>query len=162
MAIKILFNDPFERAFYLVHHLSESLIRCEDKMHKKTGLRTRQFGVLRAIKSLQDPITPTAVAEWLSRETGSITLMVDRMEKENLVSRVWDLDDRRSLRLSITEKGKKIFRQGRRHQRALSMEILSCLSPNELQELIRLMDKVLEKTYEIRKLKTKVKEIRVK
>lgn len=161
MPIKLTVNDPARRAAYTFHQVHESLNKLEDKMHRNLGITTQQFGVLAAIKSILPPATPTAIAEWLDRNTNSVTLILDRMEKDGLVSRIRDLDDRRSLRLEIKEKGIKSFGEGIERHRELYKELMSCLSQDEIQELVRLIDKVLEKTFEMRQLKEEVKEVEV-
>lgn len=162
MPVKLIAEDPARRVAYTLHQVHESLTKLEDRMHKKAGVTTQQFGVLAALKAIPLPVTPAAVSGWLDRNANSITLMIDRMEKQGFVSRVRDLDDRRSLRLKLEEKGEEAFRRGAGSHRELYKEIMSCLNPDELQELSRLMDKVLEKTFEMRQLKESVKEVRVK
>lgn len=157
MPVKLIVDDPARRASYTFHQVHESLVKLEDKMHRNLGITTQQFGVLAAIKSIPPPATPTAIAEWLDRNTNSVTLILDRMEKDDLISRVRDLDDRRSLRLEIREKGSKAFTEGVKCHRELYKELMSCLRPDELPELIRLMDKVLDKTFEMRQLKEEVR-----
>ena len=106
MPVKLIVDDLNRRPIYTLHQIHQSLAKLEDKMHRNLGITTQQFGVLAAIKSILPPATPTAIAEWLDRNTNSVTLILDRMEKDGLVSRIRDLDDRRSLRLEIKEKGK--------------------------------------------------------
>ena len=161
MPVKLRVDDPNRRPIYTLHQVHESLTKLEDKMYKKFGITTQQFGVLAAIKSIPPPITPTAIAKWLDRNTNSVTLMIDRMEKNGLVSRIRDLDDRRSLRLKLDKKGEEAFREGFERHRRLYKEIMSCLNLDELQEFCELMDKVLEKTFEMRHLKEGVKEVKV-
>ena len=161
MPVKLIVDDPNRRPIYTLHQLHQSLAKLEDKMHREVGITTQKFGVLSALKTLRHPITPTVIANWMDRNTNSITLMIDRMEKDGLVSRVRDLDDRRSLRLRLEKKGGKAFRQGIERHRELYKEAMSCLEKDELQELSRILDKVLEKTFEMRQLKESVKEEKV-
>lgn len=160
MAVKLFFDKPTERAVYLVHALEQSLEKYENQVNRKSGFRTRQIGMLTAIKSLPDPVTPTNIAEWLNRETNSITLMIDRMEKQDLLRRVWDLSDRRSLRVVLTKKGEEKFAHGNKSQKTMCKKVLSCLSTKELAEFNRLAEKILDKTFELRKIETK--ELKVK
>lgn len=162
MPVKLTCDDLDRRAVYTFHHLHLSITKLEDKMHRKFGITTKKFIVLSTIKSIIRQVTPTVIAEWLDRNTNSITLIIDRMEKDDLVSRVRDLNDRRSLRIKIEEKGEEVFRRVVVHNHALYKEIMSCLNKHELQELIRLMDKVLEKTFEMRQLRETTKEVRIK
>jgi DNA-binding MarR family transcriptional regulator len=53
------------------------------------------------------PVTVTDVAHWLDRKTNVISMLIDRMVKDGLVTRVQDMSNRRSLRLKITPKGEQ-------------------------------------------------------
>ena len=161
MPVKLSFNDPMREAALLLHQAVFSIDKCEDKLFREVEVSPKQYSALAAIKHLQDPVTPTDVANWLDRNTNSITLMIDRLEREGLVTRARDLKDRRSLRISITEKGLEAFRRGSKPRRELPREIMSCLNPEELQELNRLLSKVLDKTYEVRNVKEKVQEVSI-
>jgi DNA-binding MarR family transcriptional regulator len=162
MPVKIIVDDPVRRPIYILHQVNESLKKLEDKMHREVGITTQKFGVLSALNTLHHPVTPTVIANLMDRNTNTITLMIDRMEKDGLVSRIRDLDDRRSLRLKLEKKGEKAFGQGIERHRVLYKEIMSCLNKDELQELSRLLDKILAKTFEMRQLKESVKEVKVK
>ncbi len=117
-------------------------------MFAKVGITTQQHAVLIAIKYINDPVTPTDVANWLDRNTNAITLIVDRMEKYGLVKRVRNLRDRRSLRLVMTRKGGKLLKQATVPAWELVQELLSCLSEEELKTFNRIMGKVREKAFQ--------------
>lgn len=82
----------------------------------------------------------------LSDEIGvtlsNITGMIDRLEKEGLVRRGADPDDRRIIRIQLTAKGndiaKRIFNRKRKN---LTM-ILSKLSDSDKINLLKIMEKV--------------------
>jgi DNA-binding MarR family transcriptional regulator len=52
-------------------------------------------------------IMPTILGKCLDLQKGSLTSMIDALEKEGLVCRKGDPDDRRKTLLSLTEKGKE-------------------------------------------------------
>jgi DNA-binding MarR family transcriptional regulator len=51
-------------------------------------------------------MTPKALAESLELTTGSVTALVDRLERSGLVERTPHPHDRRSLQLELTEEGR--------------------------------------------------------
>ncbi|MDB6169091.1 MAG: mhqR [Verrucomicrobia bacterium] len=64
-----------------------------------------QFGVLEALLH-RGPLYQTELADKLLKSGGNLTLIVDNLEKAGLVSRERDEDDRRFIRVSLTEKGR--------------------------------------------------------
>ena len=158
MPVKIKIDDPVKEASLLLHQVAFSIDKIEDKSFRRVGISPSQYSVIAAIRHIKDPVTPTNVANWLDRNTNSITLMIDRLEREGLVTRSRDLNDRRSLRLSLTEKGMDAFKRGAKPRAEIPQEAMSCLSPGEVQELNRSVSKILEKTYEMRNLQGKVTE----
>jgi len=113
------------RVWLLLHQTNNLVLKCEDRVFGKHGLGTEQHAVLLAIKYIDDPVTPTDVAQWLDRNTNSISLIVERMVKAGLVRRIRDLRDRRSVRLVITSNGKEILDKATVAGWELVQEILS-------------------------------------
>lgn len=148
MPVKFAFEESRLMTWLLCHQTFNLVSKCEDVMFAKVGITTQQHAVLMSIKYINDPVTPTDVARWLDRNTNAITLIIDRMEKDDLVKRVRDLRDRRSLRLVITQKGKELLEQATVPSWELVQEILSCLSEEELKTFNRIMGKVREKAFQ--------------
>ncbi len=161
MPVKFAFGNPILGAWALYRQTYNSITRCEEALFAKLGLTPQQYMVLLAIKYIHGPVTPTDVANWLDRNTNSITLIVDRMEKDGLVTRVRDLPDRRALRLVITPKGKEAFDRATGPGWELIQEIMSCFSEEELKTFIRLLGKMRGKTFEYLNIR-EVEEVQAK
>jgi MarR family transcriptional regulator, 2-MHQ and catechol-resistance regulon repressor len=140
--VKFRFNNQRLVAWILLHQTLNSVIKCEDKVYAKTGLTTQQHAILMAIKNASAPATPTQIADWVDRNLNSITLIVDRMEKNGFVKRVRDIQDRRSIRLSITEKGELYLKNSAQGGWDLIQEVLDVLSDEEIETLKGLLEKV--------------------
>jgi len=87
------------------------------------------------------------VADWLDRNPNSISMIINRMEKGGLVERIMGLQDRRAVRLVLTEEGKELLDQANVLGWELMQEILSCLSKEELQAHIRGLERVRESAF---------------
>jgi DNA-binding MarR family transcriptional regulator len=57
---------------------------------------------------LTDGVTPHAIASRLSLTTGSVTALLDRLQNANLVERLANPDDRRSLLIVNTPEGARL------------------------------------------------------
>lgn len=73
-------------------------------LQKKSGLTTSQLLVLEAIQKLGAP-TPKAIAQEVVLSQGTVTSIVDRLEKKGLVMRSKSATDKRSVEISLSEQG---------------------------------------------------------
>jgi len=71
------------------------------------------------------------------------------------------LKDRRSLRISITQRGKTMLKKSAKSTQDLAEKIISALSDQELSTFTTLMVKIQKKSYEHRNIANLVKEIRL-
>lgn len=156
MPVRIFLNEPIEDTWLTLHQTYDSIEKCKDDAFSVVSLPYQQFVVIGAIKHIGDTATPTGIANWLDRNRNSITLIIDRMEKDGLVKRVRDLKDRRRLRLVITAKGEEKRKQALKPAREISEKLLSVLSPEELTTFTILLRKVREATFEYRNVKDQV------
>ena len=66
-----------------------------------------QYGVLSCLWG-KSHATPKQIAETLCLETSTISGVLDRMQKKDLIDRVINKEDRREVQVIITEKGKSL------------------------------------------------------
>lgn len=88
--------------------------------------------------------TPSQIAELLMRDRPATGRMLDKMEKEGLISKEKCGDDLRSVRLFITPKGKKIADEIRAIIQAQEDEFYDFIPADERQELLRLLRSAYE------------------
>jgi MarR family 2-MHQ and catechol resistance regulon transcriptional repressor len=72
------------------------------------GLTNSQFGVLETLYHL-GTLCQGDLSAKLLRSTGNITLVIDNLEKRNLVSRERDKEDRRMVFIHLTPEGKDLI-----------------------------------------------------
>ena len=92
------------RLWLLLPRVGDALALCQDLVFSKYGITTEQWRVLSCIKS-RGPLRPTDLASMLERAPNSVTMLVDRMVKARLVRRTRDRKDRRTVFVSMTDKG---------------------------------------------------------
>jgi DNA-binding MarR family transcriptional regulator len=148
MPVDFSFNNPYLKTWLLLHQTYNLVLRSEDNAFAKVGISTQQHSALMAIRYMQTPVTPTDVANWLDRNPNGISMLIDRMVKDGLVSRIRDLRDRRSVRLEITEKGNEILDHATFIGWQLIEKILSAVQEEELSLLTDLLEKVRKKAFE--------------
>ncbi|MFC1945881.1 MarR family winged helix-turn-helix transcriptional regulator [Chloroflexota bacterium] len=156
MPVEVIIKEPIVNAWWLFHETHDSVVKCEENLFLKTELPRQQFLVISAIKMCQGPATAAAIANLLDRHPNSMTLIINRMEKDGLIKRVKDLKDRRAIRLVITPRGEEIFTRVSEPARNLPERIFSVLSKKEIIALIRLIRKIREHSFELREVEDKV------
>ena len=108
--VKKLINDNqlalstlvvFTRAEHVIH-------KKELETVKKSGLTPAQFGVLEALYNKGD-LRICELIEKILTTSGNITVVIKNLEKDELVKRNPDPQDKRSCIISLTEKGKQVI-----------------------------------------------------
>jgi DNA-binding MarR family transcriptional regulator len=109
------------------------------------GLNRTSWDVLASLRRVGAPYrrSPTELYRALMRTSGGMTHLVDRLEREGLVERVADPDDRRGLLVGLTRRGRTLVgRVGPSHLET-ERRLLAALSEQEQAELARLLRKLL-------------------
>lgn len=122
------------RAFYTVAQLSSDDIRTY-------GLTQPQFGVLESLGHL-GPMCSGSISKKQLVSGGNMTVVVDNLEKEGLVDRVPDPEDRRQIFIRLTKKGEELFKETFLKHAEYMTDIFSVLSEEEQLELAELLKKL--------------------
>lgn len=104
-------------------------------------LTQSQFGVLEALHHL-GPMCPGEISSKLLRSGGNITLVIDNLEKLGLVRRQRDAEDRRLVRVSLTDEGQALISRIFPAQARAITEEMSPLTPEEQRHLGALCKKL--------------------
>jgi len=102
---------PAEKSKYLALNTYTKLMRAAEsvtsRVHRvlaEPKLTISQFGVLEALYH-KGPLCQRDIAAKILKSTGNITLVIDNLEKQNLVRRERDNEDRRYLTIHLTAAG---------------------------------------------------------
>ena len=136
----VLALDTFIKFTRASNALQSRLFQCEII----EDLTQSQFGVLETLYHL-GPLCQGEVSSKLLTSTGNMTLVLDNLEKRDLVRRVREQSDRRTVRIYLTDKGKELIE---RIFPAIASEItkeFGVLSVEEQETLGRLCRKLGKK-----------------
>ncbi len=89
-----------EQVYRHLEHLYEELIH-------PLGINMLEWYALRALYE-QDGLTASHLAALVCRHPSSMTALLDRMERKGLLRREVDSDDRRSVRIYLTDAGRAL------------------------------------------------------
>lgn len=105
------------------------------------SLTLTQFGVLETLYHL-GPLCQGELSQKLLKSTGNMTLVIDNLEKHNLVRRVRSTEDRRMVRIELTDAGRELISRVFPEQLKAIVASMSVLSYEEQAELGRLLRKL--------------------
>ena len=128
---------------HLMGKLHRSLRRNYDRQLKNFGLTPCQFDVLLSLWG-EDGIVLSELGRRVSRDSPTITGVVDRMEKKMLVKRTRDERDRRVVKVVLTPKGKNMQEKLSTTKKRTMEKITTNLSLQEINQLGTLLDKMMK------------------
>jgi len=100
-----------------------------------------QLNVLELILEAET-LKPSDLIQHLSTSPAAITTLLDRMERNELIIRTRDEQDRRVVWINVSEKGKQETERGRLIRSSLISESLDKISEHNQQLLVYLLGKV--------------------
>ena len=107
-----------------------------------SGLSLAKLGALRHLAEANEPLPLGQLAERIACVKSNVTQLVDRLEADELVRRVPDPSDRRSVRAEITDEGRNRYEQGLQALETAENEVISELAFEDREELHRLLDRL--------------------
>ena len=100
-------------------------------------------GVLAVVEGAGEPLEPTVIAERLVVTTGSMTSLLDNLEKRGLIRRLPHPDDRRKILVDITAPAQAIVDELLPTLHAREREVVgAALTATEQRTLLRLLAKL--------------------
>ncbi len=115
-----------------------------DKMHRHLldyRLSTSQFGVIEALYHL-GPLCQKDIGDKILKTSGNITLVIDNLEKRKLVKRKKDSNDRRRMKVKLTESGYELIEKIFPDHSKIAHKVFSVLEPEEQNSLSLLLKKL--------------------
>jgi DNA-binding MarR family transcriptional regulator len=113
-----------------------------ERLFREHGLTNSQYNVLRILRGEGRPLPVLEIAARTITVVPGITGLIDRLERAGLVRRERCDSDRRVIFVAVTEEGLKSLAALDGPMAALHRKLLGHLSPGELKELVRLLEKV--------------------
>ncbi|ORA59454.1 MarR family winged helix-turn-helix transcriptional regulator [Mycobacteroides franklinii] len=108
------------------------------------GMTVPRAAVLVGLSTRTEPAGMSELGEYLGMSPRNMTVLIDGLEKENLVRRVPHERDRRITCVEITDAGKEITKVELGPSELVSAALFDDLPAREQAELLRLLTKVAE------------------
>jgi DNA-binding MarR family transcriptional regulator len=110
------------------------------------GLRRGEFDVLAALRRSGEPfeLNPSVLADTLMLSRAGMTGRLDRLESAGFVRRIADAEDRRAVRVALTDAGRTLIDTVVTAHTNNETRILSVLSAKDRRELDRIARVLLD------------------
>ena len=135
--------DPLSHPGHYFSRISRGLARVGDARLRELGLATAHLPVLTALKD-GARLSQTELARWAKVEQPSMAQLLARMERDGLVKREPDPQDKRSSLVSLTETALARLPVGRAVLRQGNADMTRGLSRQEVDTLVSLLRRVLD------------------
>lgn len=136
-------NDTRRTLNELLVNLFNNILAIEENNLRKANveLSMTEVHILEAIVKSESNMM-SAVAKYLMVTQGTLTVSVSKLEKKGYVERIKDDEDRRVVRLLITDKAKEVLEVHDEFHAQMINKVVNELDIEEEQELLRSLQRV--------------------
>lgn len=134
-------TDEFTR---LLIEFYERFSSWEQDVVRGSGITLQQMHTLEILGSCGE-MRMKELAEKMSVTTGSLTVLVDRLVRAELVERKANPQDRRSIQVGLTPAGERLFEEHHKLHGQLSQDMAGALSPEELALFMDMLRRVVRR-----------------
>src|ERR1700679_76332 len=138
------FESPEEEALLSVVRTSDRLQIRSARLLREHGLTPSQYNILRILRGEGKPLPILEIASRTIAVVPGITGLIDRLEQAGFVNRLRCEKDRRVIYVALTDHADKTLADLDEPLIALHRKLLGHLSPDDLRDLTRLLEKLRE------------------
>jgi len=109
---------------------------------KSLGLTPSQFSII-IILGNYGPLKISEIYKHMLLKSGNRTMIIDSLEKINLINRIFSKNDRREIIIELTSEGKKFFAENNENYGHFVEKIVSPLSQIEQKDIVTLSKKII-------------------
>ena len=117
----------YEELINAIHSAYDALLIREAELLRERHLTVEQYRVISTVKSLPAPVRVTDIARSLNRSVNSVSMIVDRMLKESLLSRTRGTKDRRVVYVRTTAKAENLYSSASSVMRAFEAQLTASI-----------------------------------
>jgi len=135
------FDSPEEEANLNISRTSDQLQNRFGKLFREFGITPSQYNVLRILRGEARPLQCAEITDRMVQVVPAMTGLLDRLEKQELITRERSTADRRVIYVEPTPKALELLKQLDDPVLRLNEKLLGHLTRTELKELSRLLEK---------------------
>jgi len=129
-----------ERFSAAVHNTARGWRLLIDKQLKHLGIGQAGWMTIAMIAKSAEPMSQRALADLVGVEGPSMVSMLDRLEREGLVTRAPSPTDRRVKLVHLTDAGTTLYKQVKEQANAVRLALLGDIDPARLEAATELLE----------------------
>jgi len=118
--------------------------RIRTLLRNQHGITLPQFDVLAELENVDRSLTMTELSKLLVVSNGNITGVIDRLERDQFLTRIRSEKDRRVQHIRLTSQGKARFLKIAAEHEQWVAQLLSDINPKEVDQMIELLKNTKE------------------
>jgi DNA-binding MarR family transcriptional regulator len=130
-----------------VHHLFGHNIH---ESFSNKGLSNTAHAILLHLNH-HEFLTQVELVEKAHVRPSTMSVTLQKMENEGLITRISSTEDQRCIHVKITDLGKKVLDEGKKHVHELEIEFTKDINPSELEITKKVLYELIEKMLEDKK-----------
>jgi DNA-binding MarR family transcriptional regulator len=134
------YSDEDHDLWMLLTHTRYAIYRSREKELHRFGVSPEQVGVLFIVQALDNKATPSEISRFILRQPHTVSALIERMAEKGFVKKMHDLERKNLVRVSLTEKGKKVYEYSTK--RGPIHRIMNVLTAPERTQLRKLLQKL--------------------
>ncbi len=147
--IEVDYKDINSKVFMLFVQTADAVLKYADSyFYRKSGLSTIKFIILKILEVNGGTMKPSEIAAWTLRERHNITTLVARMKKQGLVATARSSNDKRSINVTITQKGREVLRLSAPTAKDIIKRMMSSITERDVTLLQRLLAVLRRNAYD--------------
>ena len=129
------FSDPSLTSWALMRQTWAVMDKVAETKLGKIGLTPEKIAVLWACREHPGPLIPAEIARFVSRESQSVTGLLNRMEREGLVTRIPKRKGRPFTEIKLTPRGDEVCDKGIAVLKKVVEDQMASLKKEEMGQL---------------------------
>jgi DNA-binding MarR family transcriptional regulator len=146
--IVMIFKDKFQRIYELSAMITMKSRRAIQACLKPYGITFDQFGTIMALIN-SEGMNQRQLAAAMETDTTTAMVICDGLEKRGLILRVRNPKDRRTNKLYVTDKGRKLIERAFIAVGQVGLPLTEVLSEEEVDRITPLLERLASKAKEI-------------
>ena len=118
--------------------------RLTKELARRADLTGPQLTVVKMLEQIGD-LSLSELSERIRAQNSTVTGIIDRMERENLVTRERSKEDRRVVYIRLTAKGRRLAEEIPIEPMEIFRSALEGLTATEVRELVKILGKVAKR-----------------
>ena len=128
-------QDPTREIVWLIRRLVQAQDLYSKALDKAYNVSSCQLACLQSLEE-KGPMPPSQIARHVLVNSSTLTGVIDRLERKNLVQRTRESSDRRVITIALTEAGRRLAETAPPPVEKKIVDGLKKMSPRELAQIL--------------------------